>query len=588
MSKLVKKTDSDSIQEFSLKNYFIPLTTIKAIHWIIITGLLVYFNSLFNGFVGDDNGQILTNPAVHSITNIPILFRGSTQYLAQTQQFMGLYYKPILSSTYTIIYSLFGANAFFFHFFQLLLHITNSVLVYLILKKYFRNTTSFVLSLLFLLHPINNETVVYIANLQDVLFSFFGLLALKFLMEKKSLILISIMLLLSLLSKESGIIFFFILTYYYFLFSNQTKHKSLNFIASLAVVIFIYLFLRIVVGNIGLQTKYLYMAENATFIQRLFTIPSLVIYYLKTAFFPVTIAFAWYWVITNPTVANLGLPLLLIILVGIVLLLPLYFLRLQKPRRKEYIFFLFILIVSVAISMQIIPLDFTVADRWFYMPLFGLLGLLGICYESFLGKLLQKKSLRKGLLIILVLLFMFYIYKDVTRNTVWVNNLTLCGHDLQINPQSYLLQYCYANELYNIKEYKLAEPHALKAVELYPKYFLAWDTLGMIYYSLGDRTAAQTAFTKTVALNDFGYGSDELALVLVYKNQPEEARYITRKYLRFSPNSGQLWYAQALANYKLGDKKDAVTDARKAYILEPVPLLYKVYYRLNKNLPIDF
>lgn len=573
--------------EFSLKKYFIPLTTVKVIHWIIIVGLIVYFNSLFNGFVGDDYAQIQSNPAVHSIFNFFLFFRGSTQYLASTQQFTGLYYKPLLSITYAIIYSLFGPNPFFFHLLQVLLHISNSILVFLIFKKFLRINTSFILSLIFLLHPINNEAVVYIANLQDVLFTFFGLLSLKYFIEKKSLLVVGTLLFLSLLSKESGIIFFFILGIYYYLFVNKSKKKNLYFIFTLFTVFVFYLFMRIVVGNIGLQTKYLYMSDNATLLQRFFTIPSIVIYYFRTAFFPFSLAFGWYWVVTNPTYANFGMLFLIVILLATILLLPLYFLFRKKGKWKEYIFFLCILTVSLSISLQIIPLDFTVADRWFYMPLFGLLGLFGICYETSAKQYIHKSS-QKLIVAVIVLILLLFTYKDITRNTVWASNIILCGHDLQTNPQSYLLQYCYANELYNIKKYKPAERHAQDAVILYPRYFLAWETLGEVYYAVGDKPDAQKAFEKTLSLNDFGYGSQELALVFVYEKMPRQAIHIAKTYLKETPNASELWYALALSYYELGLKNNSIIAAKNAYILDPIPLTYKVYYRLSKHMPLTF
>jgi hypothetical protein len=40
--------------EFSFKNYFVPLTTAKAVTWIIVIGFTVYFTVFFNGFVWDD------------------------------------------------------------------------------------------------------------------------------------------------------------------------------------------------------------------------------------------------------------------------------------------------------------------------------------------------------------------------------------------------------------------------------------------------------------------------------------------------------------------------------------------------------
>ena len=53
--------------EFSFKQYFVPLTTIKAVHWIIIIGLLVFANALFNGFVWDDKTYIVNNLEVHKL-----------------------------------------------------------------------------------------------------------------------------------------------------------------------------------------------------------------------------------------------------------------------------------------------------------------------------------------------------------------------------------------------------------------------------------------------------------------------------------------------------------------------------------------
>ncbi len=139
--------------EFSLKQYFVPLTTTKAIHFIIIIGLVVYFNSLFNGFVGDDNGQIINNVAVHSINNIFGFFKVSTFDLGNGVS--GMYYKPLLLLVYSLIYAISGSNAFFFHFFQLLIHIANAVFVFILFKKFINKDWAFLLSSVFLVHPIN-------------------------------------------------------------------------------------------------------------------------------------------------------------------------------------------------------------------------------------------------------------------------------------------------------------------------------------------------------------------------------------------------------------------------------------------------
>lgn len=163
---------NDQSGEFAIKNYFIPLTSVKAIHIIIILGLLVYFISFFNGFVGDDIGQTIDNPNIQSIQTIPYLFSQGT-FNDQNGQSVN-YYKPIVSVAYAMIYLFTKDNAFGFHLFQVLLHIINAICIFIIFSYFLKKGLALALSLVFLLHPINTETVVYISDLQEVLFVWTG------------------------------------------------------------------------------------------------------------------------------------------------------------------------------------------------------------------------------------------------------------------------------------------------------------------------------------------------------------------------------------------------------------------------------
>ena len=96
---------------------------------LFVLGFLIYGNGLINAFVFDDIPQIVGNPQVHSIANIPQLFAGST-FNDGSSNPRGNYYRPIMSSTYALLYTLFGAFPFPFHFIQLLLHIINAWLVF--------------------------------------------------------------------------------------------------------------------------------------------------------------------------------------------------------------------------------------------------------------------------------------------------------------------------------------------------------------------------------------------------------------------------------------------------------------------------
>src|SRR5579871_3020750 len=199
--------------------------TFLSIIFIIVTGVIVYGNSLSNGFVLDDSSQVLENNLVHSVQNIPMLFLGSSFGIGQNQV-VGIYYKPLMTTSFAILYWLFGPHPLAFHIYQVSIFIINAVLVFFILKYFFDENMSLLLSLIFLVHSINTETATYISNLQDVLYFFFGAISLLILQMKstksglKRSFFFFLFLILSLLSKEAGILFL-IVSFLFVVFFNR-------------------------------------------------------------------------------------------------------------------------------------------------------------------------------------------------------------------------------------------------------------------------------------------------------------------------------------------------------------------------------
>ena len=87
-----------------MKKFFQELNTKRVASLVIGVGLLVYFNSLFNGFFGDDIPQIVQNPMVRSVENIPAFFTGGTFYNAG-DKLAGVYFRPVVSTVSTLIYN---------------------------------------------------------------------------------------------------------------------------------------------------------------------------------------------------------------------------------------------------------------------------------------------------------------------------------------------------------------------------------------------------------------------------------------------------------------------------------------------------
>src|SRR5438105_2448904 len=109
-----------------------------AILLLIFIGLLTYGGTVKNNFIlGDDEDQIVNQVQVHSLKNIPKIFFGSTYYSKERDESYGLFYRPIMLSTYSLLYAAVGPDPVIFHLFQLALHITNSIIILLLMSLFF-------------------------------------------------------------------------------------------------------------------------------------------------------------------------------------------------------------------------------------------------------------------------------------------------------------------------------------------------------------------------------------------------------------------------------------------------------------------
>src|SRR5580693_6335363 len=90
----------------------------------VVLGFATFFTGINNPFQGDDTYQIVNNLPVHSITNIFLLFRSSTFY--NGQHLIGIYYRPMMSTIFSLIYTIFGAHSIAYHFAQLSIYVASA------------------------------------------------------------------------------------------------------------------------------------------------------------------------------------------------------------------------------------------------------------------------------------------------------------------------------------------------------------------------------------------------------------------------------------------------------------------------------
>ena len=135
----------------------------------------VFSGSLANGFVYDDNPQIIQNAFILNSHLWKQIFTGSVW------SFQGgktNFYRPLQFACYWVLYRIGGPNPAVFHLLNLMLYAVSAWLVYRLARRFFRSEfVALTGALLWALHPVHVEAVAWISALPDVGFAFFTLLA---------------------------------------------------------------------------------------------------------------------------------------------------------------------------------------------------------------------------------------------------------------------------------------------------------------------------------------------------------------------------------------------------------------------------
>ena len=140
---------------------------------ILVLTAIVFLPCLKNGFlIYDDQDGVTNNVYIRAFTfqNLKVFFT--------TAQFM---YSPLVFLSLAIDYSIAGLNPFVFHFTNLLLHLINVCLVFVLIRKLSGKIESaLIATALFAVHPLNSDTVAWISTRSNLLFTLFFLSSLIF------------------------------------------------------------------------------------------------------------------------------------------------------------------------------------------------------------------------------------------------------------------------------------------------------------------------------------------------------------------------------------------------------------------------
>ena len=219
------------------KRVLLETLSLPLLSFLLLLPLLGY------GFLSDDFPLIVANPRLQSWS---LFFQNLlTPFFSFPTNPQLHYWRPTTLLSYALELRLWGVSPWGFHLTNILLHTANTLLLYLLLKRFRpEGALPWTASLLFLLHPAHGENIAWISGRTDLLAFLFLALSLLFRLEyeerKRGLSLSLLFFALALLSKEAALLFLPLL---FLLFPSKGLKNRLLLLLPYLSLLPIYLFL---------------------------------------------------------------------------------------------------------------------------------------------------------------------------------------------------------------------------------------------------------------------------------------------------------------------------------------------------------
>ncbi|MFH1336131.1 MAG: tetratricopeptide repeat protein [Candidatus Zixiibacteriota bacterium] len=351
-------------------------TNVVFIILIAAVSILVYYNTIRTGFVGDDVPLISSQTDfLKDWGNLKTVW--DKPFPAETYEPIP-FYRPLITLVNFINYHFSQKAAHGYHQVNVGFHTANVILLYLLIFLIFKNELlSLFTSLFFAAHSIHVNSVVWISGRTDVIACFFLLLTAILFVKRKDhrgvprILLFAgsiIAFILALFSKEIAFVLpLFLFVWDWLSEEGKLKRKILPYLP-FALVTILYLIWRVsVLGNLGTGKSY----TTANVFQRFLTLFPIYFYYFKKFTFPIFLNFSPR-VLTVTTIFSLKFWGALVFF-AVILALG----RTLRKTVKPVSFGIFWILVTLIPVLNLVPLYASVKEWWGYIPSIGFCLILG-------------------------------------------------------------------------------------------------------------------------------------------------------------------------------------------------------------------
>ena len=456
------------------------------LHMLLLLGttFLVYGFSLQHQFLSswDDNLYVTRNLDAQGFTLEHLRAAFSTFYVGN--------YAPLQIISYMFDYTFWPNNPAGYIGANIVIHALNGLLFYRLVAKL---TASYRLALfssfIFLLHPVQVESVVWISQRKNVLAMFFFLVSLLSYIgyrrnearRRHTCYAVALFTFLcALLTKSVVVVLPVVLVLYDFCFAPQKNRSQwivdkLPFVAAAVAVALITLKSQ-AAGAGGGMVNYPDESAFGIFITMLTVFAS----YARMLVWPTKLSIFYY----TPVKTAVDLPVILSAILMILLGAGLAYLF-RKDKRT--FFWAALIPVGILPVSQIIPLSTMMNDRYLYFPLLGFAVLVVIGADYCFDRFLPGKQAAASTLLCLMLLPLPILSWE--RSTVWYDSLSIWSDALDKSP-NFVTYAGMGNALYKANRLDDAIYMYNQALRLEPTCEEALRSLSAIYLNAGEYNKA--------------------------------------------------------------------------------------------------
>lgn len=485
-----------------------------------LSTLVLYSGALLFDFVWDDGPQIVNSPILRSWSNLPRAFGSDLWYHVARHQ---IYYRPLFVAWSILNYSLFGLRPWGWHLGAILAHVAAVAAVFWLARKLgLEYWTAVLTALIFALHPIHIEPVVWISAASDTMVTMFVALAFVAFLNARdrsqamragwwlaSLALLTC----ALLTKEMAVSFSALVAIYAWLHPvrGESTFGQKAFSAAREAAPFVFLTLAY-----ALLRKHALVHPSSQFdpshgiIDVVRTLPLVICFYIKKLFFPVGLTGLYYTpYVTSKIVSQVWI---LALALGLLVAVLWYWNRREGNSSVAFAGLWFLIGLAPALYLRNFGNGDFVRDRYVYLPSIGFAMLLAMALRRLPG--IRGWNAQAVQVCAAVLLCTFYAGASLNQQSYWASDLLILSRGQSLYPNNPYTLVGLAAEYSKLGANDRAIELAEEAERTHPEYGYARLSLAETYIRAGRFDAGRIWLEAALKANP-DYATSETGMAAV-------------------------------------------------------------------------